>query len=116
MLQKDEEDWDSPYQVQFVHGHRLYRFTARNLGDWYDVERVVLACNRALSDSQVPQRFFQAGGGGQVATFICVTAGQANVLSRQFHITWEEDLSAAMEEGKAYEEHVIRQMTEEEGS
>ena len=58
MLQKNDEDSDAPYAVQFIHGGRLYRFTARNFSDWYDVERVVLACNRALADAGSAKQVF----------------------------------------------------------
>jgi len=73
MLRKHPEDWEAPYRVQFIHADRLYRINVRNLGDWYDVERIVLACNRALSDAGERRRFMQIASDGQCASFVCVT-------------------------------------------
>lgn len=33
----DDGEVQGDYTVQFIHADRLYRFRARNLGDWYDV-------------------------------------------------------------------------------
>lgn len=110
MLRDDPEDWDAPYRVQFIFGNRLYRFAARNLGDWYDLERVVTVCNRALKDSGSPRRFFAMATGGQLAGLTCLTPTQAAALARLFHVTWSDELGAAMESGKAYEDEVIRRL------
>lgn len=110
MLQKNSEDWDAPYSVQFIQGGRLYRFTARNFGDWYDVERVILVCNRALADAGSAKRFLQISEGGQVALFVCLTPEQAVVLAEQFHVQFEEALDAPMRQGKDYEEQARRDL------
>jgi len=110
MVQDHPDDWKAPYRVEFVAGDRLYRFGARNFGDWYDVERIVDVCNRALKDAGSSRRFFSVAWPGQIACFVCVTPKQAKALSDKFHLVWSDDLDAAMREGKAYEEQVIRQM------
>jgi hypothetical protein len=110
MLQKHPEDWDAPYRVQLIHGSRLYRFEARNFGDWYDVERVALACNRALADAGTERRFFQTEAIDQGATFVCLTPEQAMLLEKEFHVSFEEDLEAAMRLGKEYEERALKRL------
>lgn len=107
-LRSRDKDDEFSYEVQFIHGDRLYRFTARDFGDWYDVERVAAACNLALSDTGVSERFCQAAGDGQCASFICVTPAQASVLAEQFHVPFEDKADAAMRQGKEFEQRVIR--------
>jgi hypothetical protein len=48
---QSEDDYDSPYTVQFIYRDRLYRFEAENYGDYYDVEAVVRALNTALENN-----------------------------------------------------------------
>jgi len=86
MMRRDDEDWDAPYRIQFVHDGRLYRFTAENHRGWYDSGNVVTACNRALADSGSPMRFYWVDDVGQFSTLVCVTPRQARTLSEQFDI------------------------------
>ncbi|MCA9255417.1 MAG: hypothetical protein KDA33_07250, partial [Phycisphaerales bacterium] len=110
MLQDHPDDWKAPYRVEFVAGDRLYRFGARNFGDWYDVERIVDVCNWALKDTGSLRRFYSMEWGGQIACFVCVTPSQAKALSETFHVVWSNELDAAMREGKAFEERMIREI------
>ena len=112
-MQKNDEGSDAPYAVQFIHGGRLYRFTARNYGDWYDVERVVLVCNRALADAGSTKRFFLIASEDQCASLVCVTPEQAAVLAEQFYVPFDEELGAAVRQGKEYEERVVRDLDKE---
>jgi hypothetical protein len=101
---------DASYLIQFVHGERLYRFIARDFVDWYDVERVVLSCNRALADANSTRRFMALAGDGQCASIICATAAQAKVLAEQFHLSFDSNLSAAMQDGKSFETEAIERL------
>jgi hypothetical protein len=113
MLREQPEDWEAPYLVQFIHADRLYRINARNLGDWYDVERIVLACNRALSDAGERRRFIQLASHGQCASFVCITREQAEILRERFHVTFDDTLDSAMRKGKEFEERVIQSMNDD---
>lgn len=110
MLRKGDDDEDPPYEVQFIHSNRLYRFEARNFGDWYDVERTTASCNKALADSAAPQRFFLLDSDGQMSLLICVAPEQAAVLGEQFHVTFAAAPGDAMRQGKEFEEEAIKRL------
>jgi hypothetical protein len=113
MPPEDAEDAEAPYRVQFIHGGRLYRIQARNFGDWFDVERLVQACNRALADAGERRRFIPLPSDGQCASFACFTPEQVATLRESFHVSFEEALDSAIRSGKEYEERV-RQKIEQE--
>jgi hypothetical protein len=107
----DKKDpFEQPYHVEFIHGDRLYRFVARNFGDWYDLERVLIACNKALEDSGVPQRFRELEGDGQCASVAFITPEQERVLRDSFYVSFRKASNAAMEKGKAFEDQVKKQL------
>jgi hypothetical protein len=105
--QQNPEDFEADYTPQFVFDGRLYRVRIRNQGDWYDVERLVLAINRALQDAGNPEQFYALAVGGQVAQFVFATSEAAETLSTKLHLPVDEDLDRAMREGKEFEERVL---------
>jgi hypothetical protein len=105
--QQNPEDFEADYTLQFVFDGRLYRVRIRNQGDWYDVERLVLAINRALRDAGHPERFYALAVGGQVAQFVFATPVAAETLSTELHLPIDEKLDRAMREGKEFEERVL---------
>ena len=105
--QQDSEDFEADYSLQFVFDGRLYRVRIRNQGDWYDVERLVLAINQALQDAGHAERFHSLAGGGQVAQFVFATPEAAQTLSTKLYLPIDETLDRAMREGKAFEERVL---------
>lgn len=98
MSSRFEDDIEGQYLVQFVHAGRLYRFTARNYGDWYDVDRVITVCNRALADSGSSYRFCLDADGGSWATVFCVTESEKALLSEEFYVNWESSQNRAADE------------------
>ncbi len=105
-----KEPFTQPYHVEFIEGARLYRFVARNFGDWYDLERVLIACNKALAEKGVPQRFRELEGDGQCASVAFITPEQERVLRDSFYVSFRKDSNAAMEKGKAFEDQVKKQL------
>jgi len=105
-----KDPFTQPYQVEFIHGDRLYRFVARNFGDWYDLERVLIACNKALEDAGVPQRFRESEGDGQCASVAFITPAQERLLSDSFYISFGKDPNTALKKGKAFEDQVKEQL------
>ena len=105
--QQNPEDFKADYTLQFVLDGRLYRVRIRNQGDWYDVERLVLAINRALKDAGHAERFYAMAVGGQVAQFVFATPEAAQTLSTKLYLPIDEDLDRAMREGKEFEERVL---------
>ncbi len=109
MQSRFEDDIDAPYVVQFVHANRLYRFTARNYGDWYDVDRVITVCNRALRDSGSEYEFCLDADGGSYGTVFCVTQAQKELLNEKFFVTWELSSNRAVE-SVATEKRAIKEL------
>ncbi len=106
MLPENAEDSEAPYRVQFIHGVRLHRIQVRNFGDWFDVERVVRACNRALADAGERRRFIPLPSDGQWASFVCFTPEQVAFLRDSFHVSFDDALDAAIRSGKESEDRV----------
>ncbi len=107
---QNEDDDEADYTVQFVHGDRLYRFTARNFGDWYDVEAVVTAIHTALKDAGSTRQFHALDTGGQDAMFVFAEPGIMSEVSREFGLPLSTDLKRSEREGKEYERQVIEQL------
>ena len=105
--QQDPDDFESDYTLQFVFDGRLYRVRIRNQGDWYDVERLVMAVNRALQDAGHAERFHALAVGGQVAQFIFATPVTAQALATELYLPVDEELDRAVREGKEFEERVL---------
>jgi hypothetical protein len=107
----DKKDpFKQPYQVTFIKGDRLYRFVARNFGDWYDLERVLIACNKALEEQGVPQRFRELEGDGQCASVAFITPAQERVLRDSFYVSFRKDPNAAMQQGKGFEDQIKKKL------
>jgi hypothetical protein len=108
--QKNEADYDAHYTVRFVYDNILYKFNARNLGDWYDVEQVVKAINFALKNAGKKERFFQLYSGGQDAYFLFGNGEVIKQLADEFYLPLEANLEAPMKQGKEFEQRVIKEL------
>lgn len=113
MERSHDEDWEAPYTVRFIHRGRLYTFTARNLGDWYDVEAVVYALNAALADAGTPQRYLALSNDGQWASYVFAEPEALRAAAAELHLTLPDDPNEAIRAGKAFEKQVIEQMRTE---
>lgn len=87
---KDAQEIDPPYQVQFIHGGKLYRFNAENRGGWYDLESVIQAANKALEDAKSASRFHTYSDGGDSAYAFSLTPEKAAILADKFHVSFDE--------------------------
>lgn len=104
--QSHDDDFDASYLLQFVCNGRLYRGEIRNLGDWYDVERVVAMMNQALSDAGTAKRFLGLDSDGQVAMFVFADPGLFTPLAKRFHLGLSDNLNGARTKGTEFEERV----------
>jgi HEAT repeat protein len=104
--QRDEEDYDAPYTVQFIFNSRLYRFGAENYGDWYDVQAVQEALNFALADNGMRQRYIALESGGQVAQFVFADPAVFEPFARRYALPLSGDPTQAMRKGIEYERYV----------
>jgi hypothetical protein len=100
---KDEDDYDAPYTVRFIHAGRLIRFGAENYGDWYDVEAVVNALNAALESAGLPDRYLPLEPAGQVAQFILAPPDTLHPIAEKYGLPLSTDPAAAMRQGQAFE-------------
>jgi hypothetical protein len=116
MLKKHKEDWDAPYRVQFISKGRLYRFEARNLGDWYDVERVVIILNKALEDGGRQERFLPLNTGDQTSMLVCMKPAMLKELAEKYYLPIGDDLMQGVQSGKAYEKRVLDKLQEDKGA
>lgn len=108
--QMHEEDYDAHYTVRFVYNNILYKFEARNLGDWYDLEQVIKAINFALKNTGKKERFFQLYSGGQNAWFIFGNEENITKLANEFYFPLEANLEAPMKRGKEAEEQAMKEL------
>jgi hypothetical protein len=70
VLQREGKRRGVPVMVQFVFLDRLYRFQVRDYSDYYDLERLAGAINKAIADAGHHERFLSIDTGGQIADFI----------------------------------------------
>lgn len=83
------------YTVHFVHHGRPYRFTARDLGDWYDLGAVVETVNRALADDDIPERFVGLHNGAQVAALVVAVPDRVREAAKELYLALEPDPDGA---------------------
>lgn len=93
VLQKKGKAPNAAMLVQFVFHNRLYRFQARDFGDYYDIERVVASMNMALGDSGLREKFLSRDTGDQIADFIFGDPGVISEAAREFQWTLDEDFN-----------------------
>jgi hypothetical protein len=98
------------YDVAFEHGSAWYHFRAQGLGDWYDVDSVLKAVNRALADSGRAERFHFVPTGGQGAFLLFATRESFEAAARELLIPTDADPDSARALGEAFEEEVIRRL------
>lgn len=108
--QRSKDDEDAPYSVQFIHAGRLYRFSAQNLGDWYDVSTVLGAANRALADAGETRRFVSLDVDSQDAYIVFVSPSALEVAVRELYLAGSADPDNARRAGKAFEEGVVKRI------
>jgi hypothetical protein len=101
------EDFDADYTLRFVVGDRLYEGRMRNLGDWYDVARVISMINRALRDSGNPEEFIGLATADQVASFVFCNRRTTEALAAEFEVPLSDDLDEARRAGVEFERKVI---------
>jgi hypothetical protein len=111
---RGEEDFDSPYTVQFIYRQRLYRFEAENYGDYYDVEAVVRAANTVLERNGQQERYIGLYTGDQCACFVFANPKAFVPIAQKYGISLSEHPSEAMRAGRAYEQHVVDRLKSED--
>jgi hypothetical protein len=93
-------------EIQFVCDERVYSFTARNFGDWYDVEAVIHGLNQALEESESAERFIVLYTGDQTCLVTFAPGAAFRRMARELRLPLEDDVQASMKRGVAFEEYV----------
>ena len=96
--------------VRFIAGGRLFRFTPRDRGDWFDVGVVIAALDHALELAGRAERFFVLGTDGQLCVVVCAPAAPFRRVAERLAIPLEPDPDAAVRAGVAFEEHVVSRL------
>jgi hypothetical protein len=112
--QKNPEDYEAGYTLEFVFRNKLYRFPAENLGDWYDVAIVMDALNLALQTEKIPERFTMFELDSQVAYVVFENPDRIVKLASKYSIPLSNNPEEPMELGKEYEES-LRKKIEADG-
>jgi hypothetical protein len=107
---KSRDDTDAPYLVQFAHRDRLYRVTAENLGDWYDVPSILAIANRAVADSGATPQFIALYTGDQTARILFADPAAAKMAAAESLLVLEDDPDRGRRDGTAFEAQVIEQL------
>jgi hypothetical protein len=89
------------YDVAFACDGRWFHFTARGMGDWYDVESTVEAVNAALAESGQEERFRGIDTGGQDAFLVCAPPPQLQQLAEELWLPLQGDAEAGKRLGRA---------------
>jgi hypothetical protein len=84
LMQQNGKTDDSDCEVQFVFRDRLYRYCARNFGDYYDVEHTVSAMNRAMEDAGLAEQFVEMDTGDQTASFVFGELARVERAAKEF--------------------------------
>lgn len=108
--QENEDESESPYTLQFVANNRLYQAEIRNLGDWYDVERVVHLVNAVLSQQGAAERFLPLAVDGQLVELVFADPQLIAGIAAKFHMALGDDYEAAMKSGLQAEEYFREQL------
>jgi hypothetical protein len=108
---QNEDDFDSPYIVLFLHAGRVYRFGVENHGDYYDVEGVVNALNFALEQTGRPERYIALHTGDQAASFVFADPARFVPIAQKYALPLAARADEGMRAGRAFEQHVIGQMS-----
>jgi hypothetical protein len=107
----DSTDADTgKYAVEFIHGGKLYRFAPRDLVDWYDMDAVLAAVNRALADGGGAERFVPLASEGQIAELIFAAPDKLQAEAPELGLKISADPDEARRAGKAYEDRVLQEL------
>ncbi len=96
------QDWrrsggKEPYTVQFLHQGRLYRFPARDYGDYYDIEAVVDALHFAMNNAGYRERFIPLYTEGQVAMYVFADPAVFFPLAEHYQVPLQKDFDEGFE-------------------
>ncbi|MHB8800752.1 MAG: hypothetical protein ACYDBY_20085 [Thermoanaerobaculia bacterium] len=94
------------YRVQFVHGGSLYRFQPKDLGDWYDLDAVIVAVDLALADAGVTERFEMIATVDQTAMLVFAKPEALRKAAGRLGLALEVERDRPFSVGKAYEDRV----------
>ena len=108
-----QDDEEAPPVVTFAVAGQKFTLRPRELGDWFDVEMIIAAANRALELSGNEARFIAMDSGGQNVNLVFGIPGAWKQIATEFALPL--GLGNPVETGKKYEKHVIDELKRREG-
>ncbi|MGG6294146.1 hypothetical protein ACQ4M4_06960 [Leptolyngbya sp. AN02str] len=112
------EIWDAAeesegYELQFTYNDKLYRFTARYMGDWYDVDAVLDALNLALEEAGHSERFYILFPGDQFITVIFAPENTLLQVAEQLYIPIARNSQDAINRAMVYQQYLSQIMEDD---
>ena len=74
------------YEVQFIHGEKLYRFAPKDRGRWVDIKAVLSAIHKALADAGVNERFVPHADSGEMGVLMFANPAALKNASREVEL------------------------------
>jgi hypothetical protein len=85
-----EEGGDGSYEVQFVHGDRLYRFHPWDHYTEMDLDAIVAAANRAIADTGAAERFIRIAPDAAFAHYAFATPEPLAAAAKELNLAIAE--------------------------
>jgi hypothetical protein len=108
------EDEEPQITVEFVIGNKQFTLKPQPLGDWYDVQAIQVAVNRALEVAGKTERLLAVESVGQEAAYVFGPPAAWQEIAREYSFPLALDASSAVRQGKDYEKRVIETLKERE--
>jgi hypothetical protein len=101
------EDEEPPITIEFIVTGKQFTLKPRPLGDWYDVEAVQAAVNRALETAGKSERILAVESTGQEATFVFGPPAAWQEIAKEYSFPLASGASDAVQQGKEFEKRAV---------
>ncbi|MCQ4167501.1 hypothetical protein [Tahibacter harae] len=112
---EDGDQAEAPYQLHAYADGKRWSVTARNYGDWYDVDAVLRLGNALLRDRGSAKRMLLLFSEDQTAQVVVAPQAVLGAALEQ-GLLQAGDEAAAREAGKAFEQEVLEKLKAERGA
>ena len=102
-------DEKSPYEIRAYSGGQRFRRSAKNHGDWYDIEAVLDLMNALMVEHQRAERFHVLTSDGQMVTVVVATP-EAMTKAAEAGLAGSSDPDRARNAGQDAERQVFEQL------
>jgi hypothetical protein len=106
------DDEEPQITIEFVVAGKQFTLKPQPLGDWYDVEAIRVAVNRALEAAGKAGRLLTVESVGQEAVYVFGPPTAWQEIAQEYSFPLALDGSGAVRQGKNYEKRVIETLKE----